>query len=76
MWNHRVVNVKSENGGEDWFTIREVFYEDGKPVGYTDACYGSETIEGLRLTYERMIRALDLPVLNEDMTEVSDVSSR
>ena len=69
-WNHRVVNVKTQNGGEDWFTIREVFYEDGKPIGHTGACYGSETEEGLFTTLSRMLSALQLPVLNEDMTEV------
>ena len=70
MWNHRVMNLKTQNGGEDWFTIREVFYEGDKPMGYIDPCYGSETEEGLLTTLSRMLNALQLPVLNEDMTEV------
>jgi hypothetical protein len=31
-WNHRVVDMTAENGGEPLFAIREVFYhEDGRP---------------------------------------------
>ena len=35
-WNHRVMNLPSENGGDDWFTIQEVYYEDGVVVGYAE----------------------------------------
>jgi len=26
-WNYRIVNAKSENGGEDWYCLREVCYD-------------------------------------------------
>ena len=31
-WNHRV--IKQELGGEDYYGIHEVHYEDDKPVSY------------------------------------------
>ena len=32
FWNYRIVNTKTANGGEDWYCIQEVVYdENGKP---------------------------------------------
>ena len=25
-WNYRIVNTKTENGGEDWYCLQEVYY--------------------------------------------------
>jgi hypothetical protein len=34
-WNHRVVDMTAENGGEPLFAIREVFYnDDGVPTSH------------------------------------------
>jgi hypothetical protein len=66
MWNYRIVNTKSENGGEDWYCLQEVFYTDGKPAGYSDPCTGSESMESLREVWEMMGKAMTLPPLQEE----------
>jgi hypothetical protein len=34
-WNHRVVDMTAENGGEPLFALREVFYnDDGVPTSH------------------------------------------
>jgi hypothetical protein len=47
-WNHRVVDMTTENGGESLFAIREVFYnEDGVPTSHGEPSMVSENMEGL-----------------------------
>lgn len=65
-WNHRLVNVPSENGGEQWITVQEVHYENGKPTGYGEPCYGSETLEGAKQVCAWFAEAASKPVLHED----------
>ena len=66
MWNYRIVNTKSENGGEDWYCLQEVFYANGKPSGYSDPCTGSESMDSLREVWEMMGKAMTLPPLQEE----------
>jgi hypothetical protein len=66
MWNYRIVNTKSENGGKDWYCLQEVFYTKGKPTGYGDPCTGSETVESLREVWKMMDEAMALPPLQEE----------
>ena len=71
-WNHRLVNCPSENGGEDYFTFKEVYYDDdsNKPFSYSDPFMGSESIEGMQELVARLSKALEHPVLHEnDFTE-------
>jgi hypothetical protein len=61
-WNLRLVNMS--NSYEDYFEIREVFYDTmGKPVGHSSAFIGGED----RLEIDRYIQmakeALDKPIL-------------
>jgi len=61
-WNLRLVNLS--NSYEDYFEIREVFYDTmGKPIGHTKAAIGGED----RLEIDRYIDlaklALDKPIL-------------
>ena len=66
-WNHRLVNVAKDNGGEDWFQVSEVFYNDkGQPVGYTGADVSGETMEEVMLTLQRFAEAVKHPVLNAE----------
>jgi hypothetical protein len=45
-WNHRVVDMTAENGGEPLFAIREVFYnDDGVPLVMANQAV-SENMEG------------------------------
>ena len=67
MWNYRIVNVKSENGGDDWYCLQEVYYNDeGKPYGFCNPCTGSETYETMQGVIKMMQEAALLPPLQED----------
>lgn len=67
-WNHRVMNCPSENGGEDYITFQEVFYDDnGNPDSYSDPFIGADTVEGLQELVARLSKALEQPMLHEDM---------
>ena len=67
-WNYRIVNVKSQNGGDDWYALQEVSYEDdGTPTGYGDPCMGSETYEDVVEVFKKMItEATNKPPLQEE----------
>lgn len=69
-WNYRIVNTKSQNGGEDWYCLQEVFYTDkGVPCGYSAPCMGSETVDGVREVWKMMQMALlKAPLQEEDFT--------
>ena len=72
-WNHRV--VKSLENGQDWYTIREVFYNhDGSIFAYTEepVDVSGETIEELRQSLGWMIECLALPVLIDGEVEFVD----
>lgn len=73
-WNHRVYNIKDQNGGEDLFVVREVYYdENNNPIGSTDLKVMSETLDGLKWIANHITKCTDLPVLfpdNEDPNEI------
>lgn len=63
-WNHRVTRQKTRFG--DWYAIREVYYDDqGNVTAWTEGEMApvGETVEELRADLERMLAALDEPVL-------------
>jgi len=55
-WNHRIVDMSHENGGDPWFEIKEVYYEKKTITGYTNICTGCESVEGLIECLERMLK--------------------
>lgn len=65
-WNYRIVNTKSENGGEDWYCLQEVIYRGGKPKGYGNPCTGSESMESMKEVWRLMEMAMTLPPLQEE----------
>lgn len=66
-WNHRIVNCPSENGGDDYFVIKEVYYnEDGKPNGYTDSFMGGDDLDGVQELINRFQGALEKPTMHEN----------
>ena len=74
-WNYRIVNVPSENGGDDWYCLKEVSYnaKTGKPVGYGNPCVGSETADGCLGVLEMFDYASKMPPLQEkDFEEDGD----
>lgn len=65
-WDYRIVNAKSENGGVDWYCLKEVTYRKDKPTGYGNPCTGSETVESMREVWQMMKKAMQLPPLQEE----------
>jgi hypothetical protein len=65
-WDFRFVNMPSGNGGDDWFELREVYYnEDGALVGHSNPCVGSETVEGVVQLAQWWQQAASKPPLHE-----------
>lgn len=64
-WNYRVTRRAL---GDDWFEygIREVYYEDGRVVGWLNAPAAplGDTVAGLREDLALIAGALDRPVLD------------
>lgn len=64
-WNHRVVRRAID--GEPFYGIHEAFYAQGvdEPNGWTEdpAAPVGETLDELRVELERMLAALDRPVI-------------
>jgi hypothetical protein len=66
-WNYRIVNTKSQNGGDDWYCLQEVCYDNkGNPTGYGAPCTGSEDMESLRDVWFMVNEAMELPPLQEE----------
>jgi hypothetical protein len=66
-WNYRIVNTKSQNGGEDWYCLQEVCYgKNRKPTGYGSPCMGSESMESLKDVWYMVNEAMELPPLQEE----------
>jgi hypothetical protein len=74
-WNHRV--IKEQLAGEDWYSVREVFYNDDDSIyAYTeepvDIC--GESIENLREYLQWCLASLDKDILIDG--EVKFVDSK
>ena len=66
-WNYRIVNDKRGNDGEDWYVLQEVVYnKKGEPTGYSNACVGSEDMDGMRRVWEMMSAAMSKPPLQPE----------
>lgn len=69
-WNHRVVKriVKDFDENVEWFGIHEVFYglADESDASWTEEPISveGESMDELRETLERMLRALDKPIID------------
>ena len=73
-WNYRVMRHPPKDGEEEWYAIHEVYYRSNDvddltvPVhetGYSVDPVGviADSPEGLRWTLQKMLEALDKPVL-------------
>jgi hypothetical protein len=57
-WNHRVVDMTAENGGEPLFALREVFYnEDGVPTSHVGDRSGCQRHGGIGVVHRRDARS-------------------
>lgn len=75
-WNHRVVKriVREFDEDVEWFGVHEVFYGlpgESEP-SWTDEPISvkGESIDELRETLERMLRALDRPIIDDTEKEL------
>jgi hypothetical protein len=69
-WNHRV--VKKNYDGEIQYGIHEAFYNDKDElinITVDPVEVASETIEGLRWTLQKMLEALDKPIIDDETVE-------
>jgi hypothetical protein len=61
-WNNRIVK-----NDDDSFSLVEMHYADGgKPLGYTEPCLVSETVEGLHEVYVRLAEAFKHPPVDDN----------
>jgi hypothetical protein len=60
------MNCPSENGGDDYFTFKEVYYDDqDRPDAYSDPFMGGDDIDEMQGLLARLQKALTQPVLHE-----------
>jgi hypothetical protein len=65
-WNYRVVRFNSNEDIEEYYEIKEVFYDkQGNISGYTDSSVVSETFEGILDVLDLMRSATSKAVINE-----------
>ena len=72
-WNHRV--VKEKLGDEDWYSVREVFYnDDGSIYAYTDDPVDivGNSVEDLRKYTQWVLNCLDKDILIDGEVEFID----
>jgi hypothetical protein len=61
------MNCPSENGGEDYFTFKEVYYDDqDRPDAYGNPFMGGDDIDEVQELLMRLHTALQKPVLHEN----------
>jgi hypothetical protein len=71
-WNHRLIateHINRDGYVEIYFQIHEVYYDnEGNPEGYTEngVSVGSDSIEGIEWTLNKMKECLDKPILCGD----------
>jgi len=64
-WNHRVVKQKLQDG-TDWFSVREIFYNDDDSIyAYTEkpVDISGESIEAMRVYCQWILHCLDKEIL-------------
>lgn len=72
-WNHRV--IKSTTNGEDWYSVREVFYnEDNTIYAYTEEPIdiSGSSIDELKEYLQWCLNCLDKPILVDDEVKFID----
>ena len=64
--DYRVVRKESEDGSDEQYSVQEVYYDGEKPIAYTlDLQVEGDTIPEMRKQLEKMLMALEEPVLDE-----------
>lgn len=65
-WQYRIVNMPSQNGGEDWYQLQEVYFNnDGSLMGHSDPSTGTEDLDGLKQLGEWIDDAFKQPIIHE-----------
>lgn len=66
-WDYRLFKEPTPDGSP-WLTFREVYYRKGVPISYSAneiAAHGL-TVEEVREQLQRMLRALDMPLVKAE----------
>ena len=72
VWDYRVIRKESADGSTEWYSVQEVYYDDGQPMAQTtDLQVEGDTITEIRTRLEKMINCLGQPVLDEINSEWS-----
>jgi len=67
FWNYRIVNLKSQNGGDDWYCLQVVCYDmKNRPTGHDTPRIASESMGGMRNVWDMMAEAMLLPPMQEE----------
>lgn len=65
-WNYRV--IKSKDGEDDYYQVHSIYYNDNSEISAKSlhaAKAGGNTLEELRSDLQRMLEALDKPIIDE-----------
>ena len=65
-WNHRLVDMTQENGGEPLFVLREVYYQDDTPVGHCEPSMMGESWYEVYELVDLLREAIALPILKPE----------
>ena len=65
-WNYRLVRMEDDKWGDRWVEVREVFYEDGKPIGHTATTIMADDVGEVEKVLELVKLALGKPVLQSE----------
>jgi hypothetical protein len=71
-WNYRVIRHTGVSAESAYFAIHEVFYDEkDEPASCTSKSIdvSGETVEEMRSSLQRMLQALDKPILDYNMFE-------
>ena len=65
-WNYRLVRMDDDKWGDRWVEVREVFYEDGRPIGHTATTIMADDVGEVGKVLELIKLALGKPVLQPE----------
>ena len=71
MWNNRIIH-HHDAVSQDWYEIHEVFYDDNDKIeSWTEDGVGpfGNTLEELRSSYDMIVEAFELSMLEADELE-------
>ena len=66
VWDYRVVRSNNKDESDEWYTIQEIYYDDGKPMAQSiDLMVEGGDIQELSTQLQKMMWALEQPIVDE-----------